>query len=214
MKSTSKFPGLRSKQWSKAVFGSFLPFSKICFSGLLWCSMTITYSQRLRDRGGGLWNIICQIFFLSFSTLFSDFLCSACKSISQQNLLVKILFWDTLSFLYVWFCIQVGEHWCNWVLVIMLCNLSDSFYRNPHHLEDDFVLIICLWWFIYQITLGARDFSSAVSGLCQVFIVTRAKSEVFLAALAYGRRCVDLRPTPKISGARELFICASGTQAQ
>ena len=25
-------------------------------------------------------------------------------------------------------------------------------------------------------TLGARDFSSAVSGLCQVFIVTRAKS--------------------------------------
>ena len=25
-------------------------------------------------------------------------------------------------------------------------------------------------------TLGARDFSSAVSGFCQVFIVTRAKS--------------------------------------
>ena len=32
------------------------------------------------------------------------------------------------------------------------------------------------------VTLGARDFSSAVSGFCQVFI------EVFLAASAYGRR--------------------------
>ena len=31
------------------------------------------------------------------------------------------------------------------------------------------------------ITLGARDFSSAVSGFCQVFIVTRGKS-IFLAA--------------------------------
>ena len=38
-------------------------------------------------------------------------------------------------------------------------------------------------------TLGARDFSSAVFGFCQVFVVTRAKS-VFLAASAYGRRCV------------------------
>ena len=37
-------------------------------------------------------------------------------------------------------------------------------------------------------TLGARDFSSAVSGFCQVF-----------AASAYGRRYVGLRPTPKIS---------------
>ena len=35
-------------------------------------------------------------------------------------------------------------------------------------------------------TLGARDFSSAVSGFCQVFVVTRAKS-VFLAASAYGQ---------------------------
>ena len=52
MKSTSKFPDLKSK----AVFGCFLPFSKICFSGLLWCSMVITYSQGLKDRGGGLWN--------------------------------------------------------------------------------------------------------------------------------------------------------------
>ena len=41
-------------------------------------------------------------------------------------------------------------------------------------------------------TLGARDFSSAVSGLCRL-----------LVASAYGRRCVGLRPTPKISSARE-----------
>ena len=146
----------------------------------------------------------CEILFAKyFSCPFQPCFQTFCV----QNLLVKTLFWNTLSFLYVWFCIQVGEHWCNWVLVIMLCNLSDSFYRNPHHLEDDFVLIICFWWFIYQITLGARDFSSAVSGLCQVFIMTRAKSEVFLAACpllasAYGRRCVGLRPTPKISAAR------------
>ena len=37
-------------------------------------------------------------------------------------------------------------------------------------------------------TLGARDFSSAVSGFCQVFIVTRG---------------FGLRPTPKIPVARE-----------
>ena len=30
--------------------------------------------------------------------------------------------------------------------------------------------------FVYLATLGARDFSSTVSGFCQVFIVTRAKS--------------------------------------
>ena len=48
-------------------------------------------------------------------------------------------------------------------------------------------------------TLGARDFSSAVSGFCQVFIVTRAK----LVASAYGGRCVGLRPTPKIPVAHE-----------
>ena len=33
-------------------------------------------------------------------------------------------------------------------------------------------------------TLGARDFSSAVSGLCQVFIVTRAKSRSWLRPTA------------------------------
>ena len=51
---------------------------------------------------------------------------------------------------------------------------------------------------LFEATLGARDFSSAVPGFCQVFIVTRA-----LVASAYGRRCVGLRPTPKIPAARE-----------
>ena len=41
---------------------------------------------------------------------------------------------------------------------------------------------------VLGITLGARDFSSAVSGFCQVFIVTRG---------------FGLRPTPKIPAARE-----------
>ena len=60
------------------------------------------------------------------------------------------------------------------------------------------------------ITLGARDFSSAVSGFCQVFIVTRAKS---FAARGFG-----LRPTPKIPAASEKnpwypgygFSCSKG----
>ena len=46
-------------------------------------------------------------------------------------------------------------------------------------------------------TLGARDFSSAVSGLFQVFIVTRAKS---FAALGFGLRpkmCGPLIPTER-----------------
>ena len=45
---------------------------------------------------------------------------------------------------------------------------------------------------VIMITLGARDFSSEVSGFCQVFLVTRA----------YGQRCVGLRPTPKIPAVR------------
>ena len=45
-------------------------------------------------------------------------------------------------------------------------------------------------------TLGARDFSSAVSGFCQVCIVTRRPTHL-------RPRCVGLRPTPKIPAARE-----------
>ena len=94
-------------------------------------------------------------FFLTFSTLFSDFSWT-CKSISQQNVHVKALFRNTLSFLYVWFCIQWGEHWWNCVLIILLCKLSDSFDKNPHHLEDDFILIIILWWVVYRYKIGAK----------------------------------------------------------
>ena len=68
-------------------------------------------------------------FFLSFSTLFSDFSWT-CKSISQQNLFVKALFRNTLSFLNVWFYIQGGEHWWICVLIMMHCKLSDSLTRT------------------------------------------------------------------------------------
>ena len=52
------------------------------------------------------------------------------KSVSQQNLFVKALFRNTLSFLNVWFCIQGGEHWWICVLIIMHCKLSDSLTRT------------------------------------------------------------------------------------
>ena len=49
-------------------------------------------------------------------------------------------------------------------------------------------------------TLGARDFSSAVSGFCQVVVgPAREASRFFLAASAYGRRCVGLRTNTEIS---------------
>ena len=40
------------------------------------------------------------------------------------------------------------------------------------------VILLVTEWFEWMSahTLGSRDFSSAVSGFCQVFIVTRAKS--------------------------------------
>ena len=94
-------------------------------------------------------------FFLSFSTLFSDFSWT-CKRISQQNLHVKSLFRNTLSFLYVWFCIQWGKLWWNCVLIMMLCKLSDSFDKTSRHLEDDFILIIILWWNVYTYRIGAK----------------------------------------------------------
>ena len=63
-------------------------------------------------------------------------------------------------------------------------------YHNALSLSlQNFVLALfslCLWAF-FNSTLGARDFSSVVSGFCQV----------------YGRRGVGLRPTPKIPAARE-----------
>ena len=71
-----------------------------------------------------------------------------------------------------------------------------------------------IWRYVrVSFTLGARDFSSAVSGFCQVFIVTRAKniSRSFAAvASAHGRRCVGLRPTPKIPAVREKSLWYPG----
>ena len=99
------------------------------------------------------WNIDKS--FLPFSTLFSDFSWT-CKSISQQNAHVKALLRNTLSFLYVWFCIQWGEHWWNCVLIIMLCKLSDSFDKNPHHLEDDFIRIIIPCRVVYTYKIGTK----------------------------------------------------------
>ena len=50
-----------------------------------------------------------------------------------------------------------------------------------------------------SITLGARDFSSAVSGFCQVFIVTRAKS---FAARGFGLRPKMCRPLANTENSR------------
>ena len=49
-------------------------------------------------------------------------------------------------------------------------------------------------------TLGARDFSSAVSGFCQVFIVTRAKSG--FAARGFGLRPKTCRPSANTETSR------------
>ena len=56
--------------------------------------------------------------------------------------------------------------------------------------------MLALFFFAFLLisTLGARDFSGAVSGFCQVLTVNRAKFPPPLAivASAYGRRCVGL----------------------
>ena len=70
-----------------------------------------------------------------------------------------------------------------WKFMRDRCKLALSFFPRPSYS-----------------TLSARDFSRAVSGFCQVF----------LAASAYHRRCVGLRPTPKIPAAREKKIWYQG----
>ena len=102
-------------------------------------------------------------FFSSFSALFSDFSWTW-KSISQQNLPVKALLWNFVFGFVVWLNLHGGgggrgaggRHWWSWVLIMMLCKLSDSFYKNPHHLEGDFILMIILWWFVYTYKIGAK----------------------------------------------------------
>ena len=54
-----------------------------------------------------------------------------------------------------------------------------------------------------KLTLGARDFSSAVSGFCQVFIVTRAKSfSRGFAARGFGLQPKICRPSANIENSR------------
>ena len=110
--------------------------------------MVITYSQRLKDRVGGLWNIICQnfvedkqIFLVLFNLVFSFFV-NVEKDIPTKLTCKSVL--SEHSFILVWtdFSSKGRGHWWNWVLIIMLCKLSDPFYKNPHHLEDDFILMI------------------------------------------------------------------------
>ena len=61
---------------------------------------------------------------------------------------------------------------------------------------------------MYFDTPGTRDFQCGLSGLGQVFLVTRAKI-IFLVASplvtsAFGRRSVPLRPTPKHKAVRKM----------
>ena len=51
---------------------------------------------------------------------------------------------------------------------------------------------------LFEATLGARDFSSAVSGFCQVFIVTRAG----FATRGLGLRPKMCRPSANIENSR------------
>ena len=133
--------------------------------------MVITYSQGLKDRGGGLWNIICQNFVADkqiFNLVFRFFVNVekyiptklTCKSVVSEH-----------SFILVCLILHprvrggVGGlgggglgHWWNWVLIIMLCKLSYSFYKNPHHLEEDFIddYTCMLWWFVHTYKIGTK----------------------------------------------------------
>ena len=86
---------------------------------------------------------------------------------------------------------QVTNHVCNRGFFTCL----SCFYRidREHHalksLELKFGLSLefsefCIGNSMISSTQGARDFSSAVSGFCQVFIVTRAKSLLEQSAIA------------------------------
>ena len=74
-------------------------------------------------------------------------------------------------------------------------DLSRRLYRYWYYCWPTDAVYFLSWtlcpWQVQPCTLGARDFSSAVSGFCQV------------VASAYGRRRVGLRPTPKIPATRE-----------
>ena len=64
---------------------------------------------------------------------------------------------------------------------------------QPTYRPSDFLQ--CL---VHLVTLGARDFSSAVSGFCQVFIVTRANTE-------NSDRTREKPLVPRVSFSRQCF---------
>ena len=123
------------------------------------------------------------------------------------------------------FIVTCASRWPTFVLFFLAVKISwksvvftNKVGKNTRYFvgvfnENNYSTRACWIWddysqLISNATLGARDFSSAVSGFCQVFIVTCASRWptfvlFFLAASAYGRRCVGLRPTPKIPAVRE-----------
>ena len=72
---------------------------------------------------------------------------------------------------------------CRYQEICLSSNLVSTYYWQ---LSIVFYLFCPIWP-----TLGARDFSSAVSGFCQVFIVTRAKS----FSRGFGLRPKTCRPS-------------------
>ena len=60
-------------------------------------------------------------------------------------------------------------------------------------------------------TLGARDFSSAVSGFCQVFIVTRARASPLVAS-AFGQHRKFPPHARKTSGTQGKLIPNGGIE--
>ena len=55
------------------------------------------------------------------------------------------------------------------------CEQQSNFRSSLLKRRPEMRLLFAGYFFSFFSTLGARDFSSAVSGFCQVFIVTRAK---------------------------------------
>ena len=62
------------------------------------------------------------------------------------------------------------------LLTFMFMNIFRKYvYLQERKRSEIIRSLFCIYKSRWKLTLGARDFSSAVSGFCQVFIVTRAK---------------------------------------
>ena len=81
---------------------------------------------------------------------------------------VSLLFWFRLVFVLFRFVLAVSFRSFCWVPIPPAYKHIER--RTPTGSDEAFVLMSRV-----DCTLGAGDFSSAVSGFCQVFIVTRAK---------------------------------------